>query len=88
MVWIPGGEFSMGAQDERDMHDAVGMQATSESGPVHGVFVDGLWMDAREVTNEQFAVFVKSTGYVTVAEQTPRAEDFLKPPSRPSCRVR
>jgi formylglycine-generating enzyme required for sulfatase activity len=23
MVWIPGGEFSMGAQDPTDMHDAV-----------------------------------------------------------------
>ena len=28
MVWIPGGEFSMGAQDPTDMRDAVGMQAT------------------------------------------------------------
>ena len=76
MVWIPGGEFSMGAQDPHDMHDAVGMQATTESRPVHRVFVDGFWMDATEVTNEQFAVFVKATGYVTVAERTPRAEDF------------
>jgi formylglycine-generating enzyme required for sulfatase activity len=33
-------------------------------------------MDATEVTNEQFALFVKATGYVTVAERTPRAEDF------------
>ena len=76
MVWIPGGEFSMGAQDPHDMHDAVGMQATTDSRPVHRVFVDGFWMDATEVTNEQFALFVKATGYVTVAEQTPRAEDF------------
>ena len=76
MVWIPGGEFSMGAQDPTDMHDAVGMQATTDSRPVHRVFVDGFWMDATEVTNEQFARFVKATGYVTVAEQTPRAEDF------------
>ena len=76
MVWIPGGEFSMGAQDPRDMHDAVGMQATTDSRPVHRVFVDGFWMDATEVTNEQFALFVKATGYVTVAERTPRAEDF------------
>jgi formylglycine-generating enzyme required for sulfatase activity len=38
--------------------------------------VDGFWMDRTEVTNEQFARFVKATGYVTVAEQTPRAEDF------------
>ena len=76
MVWIPGGEFSMGAQDPTDMHDAVGMQATEDSRPVHRVYVDGFWMDATEVTNAQFAVFVKATGYVTVAERTPRAEDF------------
>ena len=55
MVWIPGGEFSMGAQDPPDMHDAVGMQATTDSRPVHRVYVDGFWMDATEVTNEQFA---------------------------------
>jgi sulfatase modifying factor 1 len=76
MVWIPGGEFSMGAQNPLDMHDAVGMQATTDSRPVHRVFVDGFWMDETEVTNEQFALFVKATGYVTVAERTPRAEDF------------
>ena len=76
MVWIPGGEFSMGAQDPPDMNDAVGMQATTDSRPVHRVFVDGFWMDTTEVTNQQFAEFVKATGYVTVAEKTPRAEDF------------
>ena len=75
MVWIPGGEFSMGAQDP-GMNDAVGMQATTDSRPVHRVYVDGFWMDATEVTNAQFAAFVKATGYVTFAEQKPRAEDF------------
>ena len=76
MVWIPGGEFSMGAQDPTDMHDAVGMQATEDSRPVHRAYVDGFWMDATEVTNAQFASFVKATGYVTVAERKPRVEDF------------
>ena len=76
MVWVPGGEFSMGAADPADKTDAVGMQATADSRPVHRVYVDGFWMDATEVTNEQFAAFVKATGYVTVAERTPRAEDF------------
>jgi formylglycine-generating enzyme len=76
MVWIPGGEFSMGAPDPLDAVDVVGMQATSDSRPVHRVSVDGFWIDATEVTNEQFAAFVNATGYVTVAEQTPRAEDF------------
>jgi formylglycine-generating enzyme required for sulfatase activity len=76
MVWIPGGEFSMGARDPPDMDDTVGMQATRDSRPIHRVYVDGFWMDETEVTNEQFAKFVKATGYVTVAERTPRAEDF------------
>ncbi len=76
MVWIPGGEFSMGAEDPPEMHHAVGMQGTTDSRPVHRVFVDGFWMDATEVTNEQFARFVNASGYVTVAERTPRAEDF------------
>jgi formylglycine-generating enzyme required for sulfatase activity len=52
------------------------MQAASDSRPVHRVYVDGFWMDRTEVTNAQFATFVQATGYVTVAERTPRAEDF------------
>ena len=66
----------MGAQDPGDMNDAVGMQATTDSRPIHRVYVDGFWMDETEVTNEQFAAFVKATGYITVAEQPLRAEDF------------
>jgi formylglycine-generating enzyme required for sulfatase activity len=66
MVWIPGGQFWMGAQEEH-MADAR---------PWHRVYVDGFWMDKTEVTNEQFAAFVKATGYVTVAERTPRREDY------------
>ena len=76
MVWIPGGEFSMGSPDPLDVNDKVGMQVASDSRPVHRVYVDGFWMDKTEVTNAQFAAFVSATGYVTVAERTPRAEDF------------
>ena len=75
MVWIPGGEFSMGAQDPPQM-DMVGMQATTDSRPIHRVYVDGYFMDKTDVTNAQFGEFVKATGYVTIAERTPRAEDF------------
>jgi sulfatase modifying factor 1 len=75
MVWIPGGEFSMGAAESPDMN-MVGMQATTDSRPIHRVYVDGFWMDETEVTNEQFAKFVEATGYVTIAERVPRAEDF------------
>jgi formylglycine-generating enzyme len=79
MVWIPGGEFSMGASDAPDMND-VGMRATEDSRPVHRVYVDGFWMDRTDVTNDEFARFVDATGYVTVAERTPRAEDLPEVP--------
>jgi sulfatase modifying factor 1 len=75
MVWIPGGEFSMGAEDPR--HDAHGgPDPMTDARPIHRVRVDGFWMDRTEVTNAQFARFVRATGYLTVAERTPRAEDF------------
>ncbi len=77
MIWIPGGEFSMGAQDPPDMeHDHVGMQATHDSRPIHRVYVDGFWMDKTDVTNAEFARFIAATHYVTEAERTPKPEDF------------
>lgn len=78
MVWIPGGEFSMGAQESHDMHDMndVAMKATVDSRPIHRVYVDGFFMDKTDVTNAEFAKFVKATGYVTIAERKPRAEDY------------
>ncbi len=75
MAWIPGGEFSMGANDPPDMDD-IGMKATLDARPIHRVYVDGFYMDKTDVTNAEFAKFVKATGYVTVAERKPKAEDF------------
>jgi sulfatase modifying factor 1 len=66
MVWIPGGEFSMGSEDP----------AMRDARPFHRVAVDGFWMDKTEVTNDEFARFVKATGYVTVAERKPDPKDF------------
>jgi formylglycine-generating enzyme required for sulfatase activity len=64
MVWIPGGEFWMGST------------AFEDAQPVHRVHVGGFWMDKTEVTNEQFARFVKATGYRTVAEKQPDPKEF------------
>ena len=75
MVWIPGGEFSMGANNPPDGNE-VGMQATTDARPIHRVCVEGFFMDKTDVINLQFAKFVQATGYVTVAERKPRAEDF------------
>lgn len=59
-VWIPGATFAMGA----DAH-------LPEEGPARDVTVKGFWMATHEVTNAEFAAFVKATGYKTLAEQDP-----------------
>jgi sulfatase modifying factor 1 len=75
MVWIPGGEFSMGSDETGEsMCGLPGV--TRDSQPIHRVYVDGYWMDATDVTNAQFEKFVDATGYVTIAERTPTAEEF------------
>jgi sulfatase modifying factor 1 len=75
MVWIPGGEFSMGCADPRGMPHG-GNDPMRDARPIHRVQLPGYWMDATEVTNRQFKDFVKATGHVTVAERPPRPEDF------------
>jgi sulfatase modifying factor 1 len=81
MVWIPGGEFFMGAAEPSGMdHNAVGMHATGDSRPIHKVALEGYWIDATEVTNRQFAAFVQATGHVTVAERAPTREEFPTAP--------
>jgi formylglycine-generating enzyme required for sulfatase activity len=69
----------MGAQDPRGLEHG-GDNAMSDARPIHRVSVEGFWMDGTEVTNEQFARFVKATGYVTVAETKPTREEFPDAP--------
>ena len=75
MVWIPGGEFSMGCLDPRGLPHG-GPDEMADARPIHRVRLDGFWMDRVEVTNDQFAAFVQATHYVTVAERTPTAAEF------------
>lgn len=75
MVWIPGGEFSMGTNVEDESLCSI-KGVTKDAAPIHRVYVDGYYMDQTEVTNEEFEKFVKATGYVTVAEQKPTKEEF------------
>ena len=62
-----------------------GEYAGADERPIHAVRVDGFFMDTHTVTNVKFAEFVKATGYVTVAERAPNAEELLKqlPPGTP-----
>ncbi|MFA7668024.1 MAG: formylglycine-generating enzyme family protein [Burkholderiaceae bacterium] len=62
MVWVPPGTFLMGS-------DSKLSQANEQ--PAHPVRVQGFWMDSTHVTNDQFAEFVRQTGYVTTAERKP-----------------
>ena len=80
MVWIPGGEFSMGSADPHSLPHG-GPDAMTDARPIHRVAVDGFWIDKFEVTNDQFASFVRATSYVTVAERTPTAAEFPGAPA-------
>jgi sulfatase modifying factor 1 len=75
MVFISGGEFSMGGVNPAGMHDG-GKETMYDARPVHRVYVDPFFMDESEVTNAQFKAFVKATGYITIAERKPTAEEF------------
>ena len=79
MVWIPGGEFSMGSDVAGESLCSL-PGVTRDAVPIHRVYVDAFWMDATEVTNEQFEKFVKATGYTTVAETKPTKEEFPTAP--------
>ncbi|WP_316746388.1 formylglycine-generating enzyme family protein [Pedobacter gandavensis] len=76
MKLIPAGSFKMGASDKEGRRDEY---------PAHEVKMDGFWIDETEVTNAQFAEFVKATGYLTQAEQKPDWEEIKKqlPPGTP-----
>lgn len=69
MVLIPEADFMMGADDELSRPDEL---------PRHRVLLDPFWMDETEVTNAQFANFVKEAKYVTTAEKKPDWEELKK----------
>lgn len=69
MVWVEGGTFMMGADNEQGRQDEY---------PKHAVKLNGFFIDKTEVTNNQFAAFVKATGYMTTAEKDVRWEDLKK----------
>jgi formylglycine-generating enzyme len=68
MVHIRSGEFWMGMADPRS-HEHGGAEPMDDARPVHRVVMRGFWIDRTDVTNAQFARFVRATGYVTVAER-------------------
>jgi formylglycine-generating enzyme len=73
IIRIKGGTFFMGSDAGKIVMPHGGM---SNESPVHEVKLDGFWIDKYPVTNENYAKFVKATGYVTYSELTPKAEDW------------
>ncbi len=49
LVWVPGGSFMMGSENE------------DFEGPVHQVTLDGFWIGQCEVTNAQYRAFCNAT---------------------------
>jgi formylglycine-generating enzyme required for sulfatase activity len=69
MIWVRGGEFTMGSDSSESWPDER---------PAHRVRVDGFWMDAAEVTNAQFREFIDATDYLTTAERTPSLAEIMR----------
>jgi formylglycine-generating enzyme required for sulfatase activity len=53
-AWVPSGTFRMGATGKQEAY------ADADEYPVHSVTLSGFWMGTKEVTNAQFAAFLKS----------------------------
>jgi sulfatase modifying factor 1 len=64
MILIEGAKFSLGSDYFEDAK------------PKHEVEVSSFYMDEHEVTNAQFAQFIKETNYLTVAERPLDPKDF------------
>ncbi len=62
---MSGGTFLMGSN-----------RFYPEEAPVREVTVAGFWIDVYQVTNREYATFVRATGYVTVAERPLDASYF------------
>ena len=74
MVSLPGGSFTMG--HDGSFETPFGTKTFPEESPAHKVTVKPFWIDVTEVTNAQFAEFVKASKYVTFAEREVKADSF------------
>jgi sulfatase modifying factor 1 len=78
MVPIPAGEFTMGrTRLTPDDKTKMRPQALLDDRPDHKVYLDAYSMDAHEVTNQQYAEFVKATGHRKPHHWSQPVEDKL-----------
>lgn len=62
LVYVPAGEFLMGATEEDLMADW-------HEKPQQALYLDAFWIYKYEVSNKQFAAFITDSGYQTTAEK-------------------
>ena len=73
LIHIPAGEFLRGLSEDQvalllSMCSTCKREYVTDDMPQRLIYLDGFWIDQREVTNAQFARFVNETGYLTSAE--------------------
>ena len=64
MVFIPAGDFLRGRSHALP-DDGLKWVPTllKDDGPVHRIYIDPFYLDEHEVTNAQYARFVRKTGH-------------------------
>ncbi|MBU6406036.1 MAG: formylglycine-generating enzyme family protein [Alphaproteobacteria bacterium] len=70
MIWLPAALTTLGSPDP-----------WPEESPAQEASLAGFWIDAFEVTNDQYAAFVAATNYVTTAERNAAGSARFVPPS-------
>lgn len=76
MVWVPDGEFRMGTPD--------GSPGLADERPERLVFLHAFFLDRFEVTNQDYAAFVRSTGHRPPANNNPAStlwDGTVSPPT-------
>lgn len=73
MIYIPAGTFQRGlsaaqAAVLQSQCPECNMSKVSDAQPQKNIYLDAFWIDAHEVTNDQFARFVSEANYLTSAE--------------------
>ena len=74
LVQVPAGEFIMGSP-ESENYTFNNTPLSSYEKPQHKVNLDEFLIGQYDVTNAQFAAFIKAAGYKTSAEKEPTSQD-------------
>ena len=66
MSYIPAGDFQMGSKN-----------GDPDEKPVHTISTDAFWIDQKEISNNQFSIFVEQTSYQTDVEKEGYSNSYI-----------